>query len=51
MNLNIQSNPYVDDREFPGVNGVSFPGQFWHRVSVYTMVIDIVPNAAFLLSD
>jgi len=53
MNLNIQSNPYIDDRELPGVNGpgVPLPGPFWYRVSVCAKTINIVPNATFLLSD
>ena len=44
MNLDIQSVPYIDDRGFPGVKGMS-PGPFGYQEFISTEALSIVPNA------
>ena len=51
MNLNIQSISYIDNREFPGVDGVLPPGPLGYQWSIYSNVLTIVPNLMFVLNN
>lgn len=51
MNLNIQSISYIDNREFPGVEGVLPPGPLGYQWFIYSKAITIVPNFMFLLNN
>jgi len=51
MNLNIQSISYIDNREFPGVEGVLPPGPIGYQWSIYSNVLTVVPNLMFLLNN
>ena len=51
MNLDFQSVSYVDNREFPGVGGVSPPGPLAYQMSAPTSAISIVSNVSFPLNN
>ena len=51
MNDHIQSISYIDDREFPGVEGVFPPGPLGYQLFIYSDVISIIPNLMFLLNN
>ena len=51
MSLNILSDCYIDNREFPGVDGVLPPGPSGYRFLIYSGVISLVPNVMFLLNN
>ena len=51
MNLHIESISFIDNREFPGVEGVFPPGPNGYLKSVYFKAINVVPNAAFGLNN
>ena len=50
MNLHLQSISYIDNREFPAENG-SNPGPIGYFESLYSDAINVIPNAAFCLSN
>jgi len=49
MNLNVQSVSYIDNREYPGVNGF-LPGPLGYQLIIGTNVISVIPTIAFLLN-
>ena len=51
MNLDIQSISYIDNRDFPGVEGKTDPGPYGYLVSIYNKAINVTPNAAFNLNN
>jgi hypothetical protein len=51
MNDNIQSISWIDNREFPGVEGVLPPGPLGYQFFIYHNVISIIPNLMFLLNN
>ena len=51
MNFHIQSISYIDDRDFPGVEGELPPGPYGYSESIYLDAVNIVPNAAFSLNN
>ena len=51
MNLDIQSNSYINNREFPGAEGVVPPGPFGYQWFISTEVLSIVPNIIFTLNN
>ena len=51
MNDNIQSDSYIDNREFPGVDGVLPPGPLGYQALVYSKPLIIIPNLMFLLNN
>jgi hypothetical protein len=51
MNDNIQSISWIDNREFPGVEGVLPPGPLGYQFFIYSNVISIIPNLMFLLNN
>jgi len=50
MNLNILSVSYIDNRAFPGNDGIP-PGPFGYQLLLYSKPISIVPNFMFLLNS
>lgn len=50
MNLNIQSFSYIDNRAFPGKNGIP-PGPLGFQFLLYSDPISFVPNFMFLLNN
>ena len=50
MQLNIQSISYVDNREFPGVEGVLLPGPLGYMSFIFSDAITIVPDFLFLFN-
>lgn len=52
LNLDIQSNSYIDNREFPGSpDGSSPPGPFGYQYYIYSRAIDVVPSVVFALNN
>jgi hypothetical protein len=51
MTLNIQSISFIDNRNFPGADGVLPPGPVGYQFLIYSKAISIVPNVAFLLNN
>ena len=50
MNLHLQSISYIDNREYPAGDGTN-PGPIGYFESLYSNVINVVPNVAFSLSN
>jgi hypothetical protein len=46
INLHIQSISYIDNREFPGVDG-GLPGPFGYQFYIYSEAISVVTTATF----
>ena len=51
MNLDYQSASYVDNRDFPGVEGVSPPGPLAYQMSAPSNVLAIIINVSFPLNN
>lgn len=51
MNLNMQSVSFIDNREFPGVEGSLPAGPLGYQWLVYSKALSIVPNLMFLLNN
>ena len=51
MNLEIISVSYVDDREFPGIEGFMPPGPLGYRLIASSMMLGIVPNIMLFLNN
>lgn len=51
MTLNIESISFIDNRNFPGADGVLPPGPVGYQFLIYSKAISIVPNVAFLLNN
>ena len=51
MDLNLLSTSYIDNRDFPGVEGVSYPGPYGYMESIYFKAINIISNATFPLNN
>ena len=51
INLHLLSICYIDNREFPGVDGVVFPGPLGYQVFIYSRAISVVPSVLFLLNN
>ena len=49
MNLGILSTSYIDNCEFPGVEGLLSPGPLGYQGSISPSVLNIVPNVMFVL--
>ena len=50
-NLSIQSGSYIDNREFPGIDGVLPPGPLGYQFLIYSRGVSIVRNLTFLLNN
>ena len=51
MNLNVQSISFIDNREFPGVEGVLPPGPLGYQFFIYSKALSVIPNVMFLLNN
>ena len=51
MNLDVQSLSYINNREFPGFEGLIPPGPYGYQLSISPEAISIVPNVMFLLNN
>ena len=51
MDLNLLSISFIDNRDFPGVKGVLYPGLVGYREVVYFKAINVIPNATFPLNN
>jgi hypothetical protein len=51
MNLHVQSISYIDNREFPGVEGKLPYGPFGYQAFIYSEAIRLTPNAVFSLNN
>lgn len=49
--LDLQSISYIDNREFPGVDGLLPPGPLGYQLFIYSKAINIVPNVMVLLNN
>lgn len=49
MGLNIESLSYIDNREFPGAEGIP-PGPLGYRLSIWSGALTVTPRLAFLLN-
>jgi len=50
MNLNIQSISFIDNREYPGVDGVVPPGPIGYQSFIFSDALTVVPDVMFLLN-
>ena len=50
MALNIESISYIDNREFPGGEGLS-PGPLGYRSSIWSGALTVTPSSMFLLNN
>ena len=51
MNDNIQSISWIDNREFPGVEGMFPPGPLGYQFLIDSDAITIIPSLMFLLNN
>lgn len=51
MDLNLLPISCIDNRDFPGVKGVSSPRPYGYTESIYFKAMNIIPNATFPLND
>ena len=51
MNLNVQSIAFIDNREFPGIEGVVPPGPLGYQWFIYSRALSVTPNVMFLLNN
>lgn len=49
--LDLQSISYIDNREFPGVDGLIPPGPLGYQLFIYSKAINVVPNLMVLLNN
>ena len=50
MGLNLGSISFIDNREFPGIDGVVAPGPLGYQVLINSSALRIVPSFMFLLN-
>ena len=51
MNLNVQSDSYIDNREYPGDGDTLPPGPIGYQALIYSDALTIIPNLMFLLNN
>jgi len=51
MDLDLLSVSFIDNRNFPGVQGLLYPGPAGYREVVYFKAINVIPNATFPLNN
>ena len=51
MNLDYQSISYVDNRDFPGIEGVSLPGPFGYESFTPSSVPAVISSVSFPLNN
>lgn len=50
INLDIQSISYIDNREFPGVDSIPWPGPVGYQTLITSKAISVVPTIVFVLN-
>ena len=51
MNLDITSIAYIDNRNFPGIEGELPPGPYGYEMFMAAEALNVIPNVMFLLND
>ena len=51
MDFNIRSICYIDNRDFPGAEGMIPPGPFGYQWIISPSALDVTPNVAFTLCN
>ena len=51
MFAHIQSISYIDNRDFPGIEGVVPPGPLGYKTTLFPSALGIIPNVTFNLSN
>ena len=51
MNLDILSISYIDNRDFPGIEGVLRPGPYGYQAFISAEAINMIPTAILVLSN
>lgn len=51
ITLHIQCNSYIDNREFPGVDGLLPPGPLGYQFLTYSKAINVVRTVTFILNN
>ena len=51
MDINVLSIAHIDNRDFPGVDGLYLPGPYGYYESIYFKPINLIPTAAFVLNN
>ena len=49
--LDLESISYIDNREFPGVDGVLPPGPLGYQLSIYFKAVNLISNLMVLLNN
>lgn len=49
--LDLQSISYIDNREFPGIDGVLSPGPLGYQFLIYSNIINVVPTLMFQFNN
>ena len=51
MNLHLESIAHIDNRNFPGAEGLLPPGPIGYLYSIYNKPIVLAPNTLFIVSN
>ena len=51
MDLNVQSISHIDNRDYPGVDGLIWPGPYGYYTIIYFKPINFIPTVAFVLNN
>ena len=51
MQLDIRSISFIDNREFPGVDGVAPPGPLGYQSYIWSGVLTLVPDLMFIMNN
>ena len=51
MDFNIRSICYIDNRDFPGAEGIIPPGPFGYPLIIAHSTLDVTPNVTFTLCN
>lgn len=49
--LDLQSISYINNREFPGIDGVLSPGPLGYQFLIYSNVINVIPTLMFQFNN
>lgn len=49
--LDLQSISYIDNRDFPGIDGVLSPGPLGYQFLIYSNAINVVPTLMFQFNN
>ena len=51
MDLNVQSISHIDNRNYPGVDGLIWVGPYGYYTLIYFRPINFIPTVAFVLNN